>query len=198
MNTHVDIYVKDYNFPVIEEPKEKPLVVLGTGPTMWEDLNKITFEHDIMAVNKASVLYTGRIKYMCSLHWENIKLMRKERKLAGGNSDYVSFSKIKDEGVDRVFHFLLISGSSGLYGVMIGQVLGYKKIILCGVPLTKDKGLELPNGAMPSLDIGVAIFQDNWARYKQLGILDNVRSFSGYTKELLGEPTMKWIKENYF
>lgn len=198
MNTNVDLYVADYNFPVIEEPKEKPLVVIGTGPTMWEDISKICVDCDYMAINKASVLYTSKIKYMASLHWENIKLMRRERKNAGGNSDYTTFSKIKDEGVDKVFHFLLMSGSSGLYGIMIGQVLGYQKIILCGIPLTKDKGLELSNGAMPSLDVGVGIFQDNWIRYKSLGILDNVRSYSGFTKDLLGYPTNKWIQENYF
>lgn len=196
--TKVDLYVSDYNFPVIEEPKTKPLVVIGTGPTMWEDIAKISVDCDYMAVNKAAVLFTRPIKYMCSLHWENIAKMKHERNCVGGNSSYTTFSKIKDEGVDKVFHFLMMSGSSGLYGIMIGKVLGYEKIILCGIPLTKEKGFELQNGSMPSLDIGVGIFQDNWTRYKELGILDCVRSYSGFTKDLLGYPDSKWLQENYF
>ena len=80
-------------------------------------------------------------------------------------------------------------GSSGLVAVQAALMMGYKKIILCGVPLTKDGGHTHHSGEWKYADS----YHKFWRRHKT-DMLGRVKSFSGYTKDLLGEPTQEWLK----
>jgi len=69
-------------------------------------------------------------------------------------------------------------------GTVAAIKLGYKKIILCGCPL---------EGACRTGFQPYNHFQRGWiARYQE--VFSYTRSMSGYTKEILGFPTKKWIE----
>lgn len=75
-------------------------------------------------------------------------------------------------------------GSSALMGVMSAMTLGYRKIVLCGVPL------EGPNPGHPGADY--SMFQGKWT--ENVSVLCNyVRSMSGFTLKLLGNPDEVWL-----
>lgn len=76
------------------------------------------------------------------------------------------------------------TGSSALLGALVGIDEGYKKIVLCGCPLIGKnvKGYEYSN------------FRKGWF-FHYNHIKDKVRSMSGWTKELLKEPTKEWLNE---
>jgi hypothetical protein len=69
-------------------------------------------------------------------------------------------------------------------GVMSAMTLGYRKIVLCGVPL------EGPNPGHPGADY--SMFQGKWT--ESVSVLCNyVRSMSGFTLKLLGNPDEVWL-----
>jgi len=81
------------------------------------------------------------------------------------------------------------SGSTGLFGVKIFRELGFVHIILCGVPMTVDGGHFLRKQPWHDATNFTKGWEMRWAQLKPY-----VRSFSGWTLQNLGEPTVKWLK----
>lgn len=75
-------------------------------------------------------------------------------------------------------------GSSALMGALAGIQLGYDKIVLCGCPM------EGPNPGHAGADY--KMFQERWIK-EYLKLIPTVKSMSGFTKDLLGEPTKEWM-----
>lgn len=80
-------------------------------------------------------------------------------------------------------------GSSGLLAVTVALGLGFEKIILCGVPMER-LGAHYFNKDRPWNDAG--IYKASWKRNLDK-IAPTVRSMSGWTKELLGAPSLEWV-----
>jgi hypothetical protein len=136
-------------------------------------------------------------------HENDFDAIRKRRKSNGLNIDFETFSNNPHPGVDHVFPELTApvcpkdcrppkfgpkdprnhhhySGSSALLGVKIALRLGYRKIILAGVPLNEGH---------------YAHFQIGWTWIADLLKCCPVRSMSGFTRELLGAPTEEWLND---
>lgn len=94
------------------------------------------------------------------------------------------------EGVDCVWlDFAQLGGSSGLLAVKIALELGYTKIALCGTPVdSTGRFYDHPAGGGELDDPAVKLA---WENAKQ-SFGDKVKSYSGFTKEILGEPTEIW------
>lgn len=166
-----------------------PIVIMGCAPTWENDLN--SFKHicpqfDVLAVG-LDCPYSNDIKYLATYHVEDIPLFCAQRKMRGQNTDYKIISHVNSEiaksHIDIVFPYEPPSGSSSLLGALASKHLGYKKIILCGCPLEGLNKKKQP----------YVVFQKGWtAKLNQ--VKDSVKSLSGWTKELLGEPTEEWLK----
>jgi len=107
-------------------------------------------------------------------------------KVIGWNKD----SKPRDLPGVNFWTDYLCEGSSGLFGVGVAIILGYKKIICCGIPMNLqiNKFLNRPSFAT---DKAADVYRPFWE--KQLPILKGrVFSQSGWTKELLGS----WPEKN--
>ncbi len=79
-------------------------------------------------------------------------------------------------------------GSSGLFAVQVALRNGYRKIILCGVPLTaEERHFERHEMWQSAIS-----FRAGWTRHKN-EISPYVRSMSGWTLEQFGEPCENWI-----
>lgn len=82
------------------------------------------------------------------------------------------------------------SGSTGLFAVKVARELGFVHIILCGVHMSCESGHFIRKAPWVAADG----FQRGWeARWDQLK--PYVRSFGGWTKENLGEPTVEWLAQ---
>jgi hypothetical protein len=82
------------------------------------------------------------------------------------------------------------SGSTGLFAVKVARELGFVHIILCGVHMSEASGHFIRKQPWQAADQ----FRKAWVmRLPQLR--PYVRSFGGWTKDNLGEPTVEWLRE---
>jgi len=192
--------------------QERPLLICGSGRSLFYDLQTVCARlaaaspatlhesADIMAVNDA-YLALDTVHHLVSYHDEIIwpLLMLKGPRLAW-NGEYrveteprvTCHSQRECKGVDRVWIFDDGGGSSSFFGVQIGLELGYRRIVLAGVPFDASGRFYFPpwkNGH----DYAGTDDWELWERWKAEGKLENVRSVSGRTRELLGEPDWSWL-----
>ena len=177
--------------------KEK-ILILGIAPCLEKDLAEITFgraeEFDYIAIGlDMADRVSFPIQHMCTYHPEDIFAFKERRKAIGGNSDYIIHSHIQpgfeerqvperlNQGVNQCWPLVdkhPLSGSSSFLGCQVAVGLGYRKIILCGCPMS---GSNLINPKTSAYDG----FQQGWIRYARQMFGDKVKSMSGWTKEFL-------------
>jgi hypothetical protein len=161
----------------------KPLIVLGSAPCTNDDYQNVLAlgidDHDILVVGIDSLKNTkGIVKYFASYHLEDLpKAQDKAYKII--------CHKQHNDLVDIIRPINLQkepSGSSALLGTLVALDEGYTKIILCGCPLTGKnvKGQDYTQ------------FRKGWL-FHQEKVKPFVRAMSGWTKELLSEPTQEWL-----
>ena len=84
-------------------------------------------------------------------------------------------------------------GSSALFGVLCCIAMGYQKIVLAGAPLD-GKGhwyyTDIPGPKWTG-----ETYQA-WFEFAAAKKAEMVKSMSGYTAQLLGKPSKKWLNEN--
>ena len=166
------------------------LIIVGAAPCVFDDLLEVMnfvngFDYDLMAIGLDAVCNVpNRIKYMTTYHPEDIFPAKERREKFGGNIDYKVISHLAEPGVDIIEPLPDLAGSSALLGVFAARNLGYSKIILCGCPM---QGINANTHAYET-------FQPGWtAQFPK--ICNYVRSMSGWTRTLLGEPTEEWLNE---
>lgn len=75
------------------------------------------------------------------------------------------------------------SGSSGLLAVKVARQIGFKRVILCGVPMEPEAGHFIRGHAWTAAQA----FRKGWERHRA-EIAPLVRSMSGWTRQLFGAP----------
>jgi hypothetical protein len=172
-------------------------VVLGSANCLDEDLAKLdaiyTGPRIVVAVNDAGWYYRGKLDHWATLHPEYFHKIAgsqngnwlEKRRIAGGDMTFQTWSRRAPELVDEIVDHW--GGSSGMLGVRLHFHLGVWPIVVCGVPMDKRPKFDKP-GAWN----GGTEFPKDWERLKP-DLAGRVRSFSGYTRELLGKPTLAWI-----
>lgn len=174
----------------------KPGHVPDTAPAIRID--NIHEHFDIMAINDA-FLALPVAHYLASYHSELIwPWMMLRGPLESINGEYktqwrgVSYSQRADKGVKKVHVFEHGSGTSSFYGVQIGLAEGWNRVILCGIPMDM-KGRFYQPPWVTGHDYCATDGWDAWTGAKERGELENVRSMSGKTAELLGIPEREWL-----
>lgn len=183
----------------MQEINNKLLIIVGSAHCVADDIAAClsTIHHPPSTVSfmliglDAVDKYIGYADYFATYHPVDIEPAYERRDACGGNTDYVVIANTQyadqEKGhhlVDMIVPFKPPSGSSALLGTLAAIKLRYKKIILCGCPLTgkNDKGEDY------------AHYQKGWIAVGQQ-VKDYVRSMSGWTREYLGAPTEEWITE---
>ncbi|MEN6375582.1 MAG: hypothetical protein ABFD75_12510 [Smithella sp.] len=179
----------------------KILVIVGSAPCVGDDLSALSSIYqgmlpmysygndrtacDVMLIGFDSVdkcLFPA--KYFATYHPSEIVMSKERRAKEGGNTNWTIISHQQHEGLVNIIIPLVgvPSGSSALLGVHAGIQEGYKKIVVCGCPLTgsNDKGNSYE------------IFRKGWEA-KINEIKDYVRSMSGWTRDFVGAPTAEWL-----
>lgn len=163
------------------------LCIVGSHPDVVMDIQAMPSggPWDYMAIGLDAVdKCLQEIRYVATYHPVEIDMIRERRRSAGGNLDYKVISHEKHPGVDIIItDWWKPSGSSALLGAQAAIRLGYKRIVLCGCPLT---GVNAKGSKYDS-------FQSGW-KARQKEVAPFVRSMSGWTADYLGKPTAEWLR----
>lgn len=193
--------------PSIAESSDGILIILGGGKTVWDDYKRAKKligdrGYEIMCVNDIAIQFKAEpIQHCVSLHKGfavAVRALRKERSML----EHVHTHCHKHGSqIDFVWDIPNVGGTSGLFAVKVAMVLGYKKIIVCGAPMDGTGHYFDPNDANENL---TTKFHDKsnimvWRQLREQGrhrvAEKRVRSMSGRTRNVLGEPTEEWLNE---
>ncbi len=178
-------------------------VVMATGRCVWDDLAyKFSPEEnhaDVIAVNNMILHWKPRVRHGVSMHPEEPGLWRALRPYYQGEESHVhthGYRKHGKPGIPECDYIWDIpagkGGTSSLLAVFVGLALGYKKIVLCGVPLDNTGHFYDPP-AKEDRTFGSDFIEMEWLKAKEV-FGDRVRSVSGRTKAWFGEPDKDWLK----
>lgn len=171
----------------------KVAFVLGGANTLDGDLEKaraIAHPHTIIACNDAGADYPGFLPHFCTLHTEKAQEWYDKRKFPIGQCWTSNTKTVPDEHKSLYNHVDAWDGSSGLLCITVALHLGYEKVILCGVPLDKKANHYFDDAQWDD----APRYRRSWMKHKHL-MEGKVKSFSGWTSLILGEPSSKWLAE---
>jgi hypothetical protein len=147
----------------------------------------------VVAVNDAGFWYPGPLTAWVSMHAEEFperERIRSDRGYPGGYTRWTRPYPAGMKHLERHVDGLLggWNGSSGLLGVGVAIVeLGADPVMLCGIPLD-DRAHFNRKGRWE----GCYRYRLGWEE-RMTDLCGRVRSFSGWTREVLGEPTREWM-----
>ncbi len=156
----------------------RPLVVMGTAPCLYADLDALgRIDADFMAINRAGLDPELPVQFWATLHHRDFtdQGWLEHRKYFGGSIDFTAIFRVRipDFPAPVMTHRAPdLSGSSALYGVSAGLSLGYGQIVVVGAPLKDD---------------GYISFRPGWLALRDK-LIGRVTSMSGWTREFLGAP----------
>ena len=145
----------------------------------------------IIAVNEAGRDHEGQLDHWASMHSDILARLVKERaraeKTPAGSLWLPRHISAPPELQTR--RAPSWGGSSGLLAVAVAFELGFTRILLCGVPLERS-GAHYFN--TKRLWDDAARYRPAWQKNLEI-MRDKVKSMSGWTAELLGQPDKAWL-----
>lgn len=171
------------------------LLVIGSAACVWEDLRRYDEKHaqqDRMAVNDMMAYYPGRLQYGVTLHGNKLPgwvFGQEYRATMGGWPLLEVHSNLHWPRIDQVWPLQRDGGTSGIFGAIIGLLMGYDKVILAGIPADgSPRFFDPPWQFHPQFSLEHVFVE--WTRlYESVPLArEQIRSLSGRTKELWGEP----------
>lgn len=173
-------------------------IVLGGAESVWDEeigtlhmLGGSGLTSEVFCCNSMIGAYRSPfgIDHAVTLHPEMVSKWLLDRLNAGTTAPIKRLWSTKPFPGSTDHCFDRWEGSVGLFAVKIARILGYTKIVLCGVPMTVEAGhfqRKQPWKAATQ-------FRRGWNRYKS-SLAPYVRSHSGWTQELFGPPTLEWLQ----
>ena len=181
--------VSENQFPKIRG--SGPLIV-GGGRCVWEDFNKLgrKWDGDVLTVNDITMHFPLRVKHAYS----NDKFMLPRWVSARRPRYRINFEEsINLHSCNEAKYQWPFPGhgSSGLNACYVGVGMGYSSIILIGIPLDNSGHYFDPPWVQTNFEREVPQGRVTGVRYWEnaVKIFDGkVKSMSGRTRELFGEP----------
>lgn len=145
----------------------------------------------IFAGNDMIEKFPHHVTHAVTLHPDKLQLWLPRRLAAGFNAPEKVWAHRNYEGAvtDWTRDW---SGSTGLFGVKVARELGFVHVIICGVPMTVETNHFVRADELWVHAIG---FRKGWDAHLE-EIKPYVRSYGGWTKEQLGEPTEDWLRSD--
>ena len=149
------------------------LLVVGDAPDKWDDLGRFwnmqPGKHDVCCINKAGLTYPCDFKFWVSWYPDLLLELAKHRPGASLWSCRVH------PGVNSASVKYPRGGSSSMIAVQLGlHVWRYEKVVVAGCPLSGS----------------YSVYEDFWKRLYG----ENIRSMSGKTAAIFGEPDKQFIQ----
>lgn len=178
-------------------PNADVALIIGGAVSVWDELHaseellRTTRQtHENFCVNDMIEHYPFVIDHAVTLHpekfgyWVTRRLNQERPPIKEVWSHRVMF-----DGAKAAHDW---GGSVGLLATKIARILGYRKVILCGVPMTDTANHFRRPDSPWKASFG---FRRGWGSRKA-SLAPFVRSWSGWTQELFSEPTVEWLMED--
>jgi hypothetical protein len=180
--------------PLLVNTKQgKNLLVIGSASGVWDDLKKVNpDDYDLMGINHMMIHYPGRLDHGATLHSDHMPGFAFFQGYEASNKPcqmMMTHSNFKNEWVKTVWPIHRDGGTSGLFGVFIGLLMGYDKIVLAGCPCDDSRHFyDPPDFVYDAYARDTRLAE--WTRANDEIFNGQVKSLSGRTKQLLGEPNI--------
>jgi len=181
------------------------LLITGDGKTLPEDLKRFlgkNLPHDAMCIGRSIGLYPWKVQHYVDVDadagkWVLENLDKNHPRVGSPITHTLGAVDWVDIGWDVVdcpisSDEILWHGSTALFGVLIGLAMGYRRIVLAGVPMDSKGHWYFENekwGPKWTMESYQA-----WFEFAGTDRAANVASMSGYTRLLLGEPCKYFYK----
>lgn len=192
--------------PACADSESGELLIVGPGRSVWDDLERASMRWDIMCVNDIGMHLPRRIKHWYSNHADCLPYWKICRDFHYGSvigqDSFAMHScfggallRLSPE-INNVMRWPWPGhASSGLNACYTGLGLGYERVILAGIPYDDtghyydpQKGHQVWLSGTEWLDFGIDGFRRLLARANDEIFQGRVKSFSGVTREIFGEP----------
>jgi hypothetical protein len=177
------------------------LLILAGSKSVWSDyIQARTFfsHYNIMCVNDiAGVFKAEPIQHIVSLHAELCEPLRVLRKHKGMLEHVITHSYKHKPGVQVCWDGVQVGSESGNLAVRIALLMGYERIILCGISLDNQGHFFDPED--PTIN-STSVFNRredarSWTKLAEKPELkDRIRAISGALSNIYGKPTEEWSK----
>ena len=159
-------------------------------------------EHDVYAVNRSILMFSRPVRHWAAIdneeagwyaeYWSGQTRPEQTAKhtigTCAGFDVYWGRDRTAPVNPEEVDYWI---GSSGYFAILTAIYMGYKKIVIAGMPLDRTPHFYDPEGAEGPFWMGGTYTQ--WMDFKtQIPEANNVRSMSGYSAFILGQATKEW------
>lgn len=206
--------------PCFKERDGGVALVIGSGRTVWEDLDRFLGPNktqplqrrllqwteetgwdgrhgDVIAVNDIGMYLHCHVRHWASLHGDHLVLRSNIRARVRPSSVKPTLHcHVDHPGVNVVWRLVNNGGLSGLFAAKVAILMGYDRVVMAGCP-TDDTGCFFDpadaGGPHGQRHVGLAWQQE----MQQIPALrELVRSMSGNTRKWLGEPEESWLAKS--
>lgn len=181
----------------LEDFQHKQCLVAATGRCLWDDIEKFDYSGmDIMAVKDAVIHFPDPVHHAFSQHADQLVPMIEIRNLRNPSARRQNNAIIGHTSVDTRFPSLHAwnlpgHGTSTLGAVYVALALGYKRVVIAGAPLDDSGHYFDPPGFKTHFEKRIPDKEKGpkfWELVYQDVFKGRVRSLSGRTRDLLGDP----------
>jgi hypothetical protein len=176
----------ELTIPVIAGSFSGTCRIVGGGSSMWADFKEsevLLGGTDIICVNMAGMVIPNA-KHLFSWHKKQLSAIKAWRMAEWPDDKSIVHSVSEESRIDWIWRFNGGTSVSGLSCVDLAMLLGYERVALVGVPMDGNGYFYKPNDNTDMHDM------DRHNEVKKLKQIygDKLKSFSGFTLEVLGHP----------
>lgn len=173
-------------------------LVLGGAACVYDDLRQaeeLLGEPDIVVAVKDIWVEYPRVDHVATYHLDRIPAeLQKRRNLGYKDPKCIwTYRAVRHIRIPLPCDSInMTGGSSGLLGAYVGLKVA-DKVVLAGIPMDPNMPhYHKRRHGRPWKD--ATLYTTHW-RQSMPKLQGRVKSMSGWTKELLGEPTLEWLNE---
>ena len=193
------IQIKD-PVPGVAGTFKGPLLIIGCGRGVWEDLHQIDHDHwkgDKMVVKDIGAYYYRPIDHWFTRYPEHLPgwvghYQRRMEKAGKTLKSFLRHAQKEGPSVDHVWRFEGMASHlcSGLRAIVVGLALGYDEVVLAGIP--KDNSGHFYSSPYEDYfgNHSEERFGEEVMQHMDRLFRGRVSSLSGNTKKWLGAPNL--------
>lgn len=176
---------------IVDSKQGGKIVILGSACGIWDDLARYDLQgHDLMAVNDMMMHYPGQLHHGATVHADKLPGWGFFQAYEASHKAWPpmqTHSHLKHDWVKWHWPIHREGGTSGLFAVTVALLMGYDLIVLAGIPCDDSPRYFDPPGNKHE-HMGRDSMLREWQEANQAIFEGKVRSLSGRTRDLLGEP----------
>lgn len=175
-------------------------LVLGSAPCLWDDVERAQALHRfdaVIAAKQAGIYWPGELYSWVTLHPDWMPDYIAQREANGYPPAREIVAHKKRSIVEKEFHYRWPgahdTAASGMSAAKYAVCdCGFIRVVLCGIPMEVGPRIDgegkWNEGMVQKYRAAMVPVLDDVRKY--------VRSMSGWTREVLGEPTVEWLDED--